>query len=115
MAQRDTNGNFAWREEMLAGKLWRYPYASTTLIPDNLAGTQSEVYLCDWVDVVIGESTNLLIDVSTEAAYYDSTEAAVVSAFSRDQTVIRAIIEHDINTRHPDSLVVITAVPWSLV
>jgi HK97 family phage major capsid protein len=116
MAQRDTNGNFAWRDEMLAGKLWRYPYATTTLIPDNLgSGDESEVYLCDWADVVIGESTNLLIDVSSEAAYYDTTEAAVVSAFSRDQTVIRCIIEHDINTRHAESLCVGTAVHWSLV
>jgi HK97 family phage major capsid protein len=116
MAQRDGNGNFAWRDEMLAGKLWRYPYATTTLIPDNLGGgsNESEVYLADFADVIIGESTNLLIDVSTEAAYYDSTLGAVVSAFSQDQTVVRAIVEHDINMRHLESVAVITTVLWAL-
>lgn len=113
MTVRDTNGNFAFRDEMLKGTLWGYPFQMTTQIPINLGGgtNESEVYLADFADVVIAEATNLLVDVSTEAAYHDGS--AVVAAFSQDQTVIRAIIEHDLVLRHDESVAMLSTVLWA--
>ncbi|MBX6354550.1 MAG: phage major capsid protein [Micromonosporaceae bacterium] len=112
MTVRDGNGNYAFRDEMLAGRLWGYPYAVTTQIPTNLGeGTnESEVYFADFADVVIGDSMNITLDVSREAAYHDGTN--VVAAFSLDQTVIRAIAEHDLAVRHAESVAVLTGVTW---
>jgi len=114
MALRDSNGNYAFRDEMLAGRLFGYPYAVTTQIPENLGtGTntnESELYLVDFADAIIGEATQLIIDASSEAAYVSGGN--VVSAYSLDQTVIRVIAEHDFAVRHPESVAVITGLTW---
>ena len=109
---RDSNGNYAFKDEMATGKLYGFPFAVTTQIPDNLGDSEdeSEVYLVDFVDAVIGESSQVEIEVSTEAAYYDGS--SVVSAFSLDQTVLRAISRHDFAMRRSTSGSVIEAVTW---
>lgn len=108
---RDTNGNFVFKPELDAGTFFGYPYADTTVIPDDLnASTESEVYLCDFADVVLGESMNLMIDTSSEASYWDGT--AYQSAYSKDLTLMRVIAEHDMGVRHDASIVMIEAVKW---
>lgn len=113
MTVRDGNGNFAFRDEMLSGRLWNYPWKWTTQIPINLGGgtDESELYFADFADVVIGDEMQVQIDVSTEAAYHDGSN--VVAAFSMDQTVIRAMVETDLTVRHEESVAVLTAVKWS--
>jgi HK97 family phage major capsid protein len=111
---RDANGNFAFRDEMMQGKLWGYPYGVTTQIPVNLSVTstnETEVYFADFADVVIGEATTLLVDASSEAGYYDGSSQQ--SAFTLDQTVIRAIQEHDLVCRHAESVAVIKDCSWA--
>jgi HK97 family phage major capsid protein len=113
MTVRDGNGNFAFRSEMLAGRLWGYPFGVTSQIPENLAVTgssESEIYLADFADVVIGEASTLVLDVSDTAAYHDGSN--VVASFSLDQTVIRAIERHDFGMRHDASVAVLTDVDW---
>lgn len=113
MTVRDGNGNFAFREEMLRGTLWGFPFRMTTQVPINLAVTgtnESEIYLVDFADVVIGESSTLTIDVSTEAAYVSGGQ--LVSAFSRDQAIVRVIAHHDFAVRHAASIAVLTDVDW---
>lgn len=114
MTVRDGNGNFAFRAEMLQGLLNGFPFKSTSQIPSNLGGgtNESEVYLCDFNDVVIGETMNMVIDASTEAAYIDPATGALKSAFSADQTVVRLIEEHDLGVRHDEALAVLSAVLW---
>jgi len=114
MTVRDGNGNYAFREEMLTGKLWGWPFGFTTQIPTNLGtGTdESKLYVCDFADLVIAESMSIEIVTSSEAAYYDGS--AVRAAFSEDSTVIRAIEKHDFNTRHAESIVCMSAVTWSI-
>lgn len=109
---RDANGNFAFKDEMDAGRLFGIPYGSSTQVPINLGvGTnESEIYLADFADVAIGQLQNIRIDVSDSAAYYDG--AAVQAAFSKDQTVMRAIMEHDIGLRQDLSLAVVDTVIW---
>ena len=127
---RDGYDNYAFRSEMLTGKLFGFPYAVTTVIPENITteDTQNpgqfltvpsaEMYLVDFADAVIGESMQLAIDVSTEASYDIVTEqggqvsVSSVSAFTHDQTLIRVITEHDFVMRHPESVAVITGIKW---
>ena len=112
---RDGNGNYAFRAEMLTGKLWGFPYKATTQIPQNLAYTgtgETETYLVDFMDAVIGEASEIIIDASANAAYYDTESAAVVSSFSRDETVIRAIARHDFGMRHDESVAIHPDVDW---
>lgn len=115
MSVRETaTGNFAFRDEMLTGKLFGYPWKWTTNIPINLGGAtdESELYLADFADVVIGEEESVLIDVSTDASYDDGT-GTIISAFQVDQTVIRLLVEHDLVVRHPESIAVLTTVKWT--
>lgn len=113
MTVRDTNGNFAFRPEMLQGSLWGYPFVSTNQVPKNLgAGSnESEIYLVDFDDTIIGESSEMAVDSSNEAAYLDDT-GALVSAFALDQSVLRVIARHDFAMRHVESVAILQAVIW---
>ncbi|MEY4762845.1 MAG: hypothetical protein RLZZ200_2701 [Pseudomonadota bacterium] len=116
MTVQNSSGFFVFRDEMLRGSLWGFPYAVTTTVPQNLTdngGTdESEVYFGDLDEAVIGESANLIVDASQEAAYYDGSN--VVAAFSQDQTVVRAIEEHDFALRRDTSFGVLRGVRWGV-
>ncbi len=113
MLIRDGNGNPVFKGEMEKGTLLTYPYRTTTQIPSNLgAGAdESEVYFADFSGLVIGENTQLLIDVFPGGAYHDGTN--VVSGISLDQTLMRAIARHDFGARYRGKEIsVITTVDW---
>lgn len=109
---RDGNGNKVY-PEMSVGMLKGYPIERTTAIPANLGagGNESEIYFCDFNDVVIGEDGTMMVDFSKEATYKDA-EGNLVSAFTRNQSLIRVVTEHDIGFRHPEGLVLGTKVIW---
>jgi len=109
---RDGNGNKVY-PELGQKQLKGYPVGTTTQIPNNLgAGSnQSEIYFVDFGDCFIGEDETLLIDYSKEATYKDS-DGSMVSAFQRDQTLIRVIAKHDFGPRHVESISVLTGVVW---
>jgi HK97 family phage major capsid protein len=119
MNVRDGNGNFAFRPEMLLGTLNGLPFKTTTQIPIDLVVTgatgESENYVVDFADVVIGESSEIIVDASANAAYFDTPSGAVVSSFSRDETVIRAIARHDFGMRHDASVAVHSDVDWETI
>lgn len=112
MTVRDGNGNYAFRPEMLLGKLWGYPYATTTQIPTNLGGgtNESEVYIADFSDVVIGEEDAMQVDVFDQVTYYDGSNWQ--SSAQNNEVVLRVVENHDIGVRHPESVAVLTAVKW---
>lgn len=109
---RDGNGNKVY-PEMSNGLLKGYPIEHTTTIPSNLGddANESEIYFADFNDVVIGENSDMKVDFSNEATYYD-TNGELVSAFARDQSLIRVITQHDIGFRHPEGLCVGANIPW---
>lgn len=112
MNLRDSIGNFVFRAEMMTGKLFNYPYRVTTQIPENLTdGTQSEVYFVDFGEVVIGETMAMTFDISQEASYVDGS-GTTVSAFQNDQTLVRVLVEHDINVNYDTAIAVLTGVTW---
>ena len=108
---KDGTNGWPYRESMTQGKVGAYPYAVTTQIPETLGGgTESEVYFVNFDDVIIGDTMNVKMDVSSEASYVDG--ATTRSAFQNDLTLLRTIAEHDINVQHTDAIYVLTGVTW---
>jgi HK97 family phage major capsid protein len=97
-------GTHAFREEMLRGTLWGFPFRVSTQVEDDT------VYFGAFAHAVIGEAMGLSVDVSDTAAYSDGSN--VVAAFSQDQTVIRVIVEHDFALRHDKAFALIDTVTW---
>lgn len=113
-----TTGAFIYQAEMNNGLLLGYPFKWSTQIPVNLSdhgrttnGGETEIYFADFDDVVIGEAMSMRVDASQEASYMDG--ATLVSAFSQDQTVVRAITEHDFAVRRDVSVMVMNGVCWA--
>lgn len=113
MKMRDSVGNFYFLEEMRSEKLLGYPFVCTNQVPSNLgSGTdESIIYFGDWNDALIGESSDLTIDVSNEASYLDEA-GNLQSAFALDVTVIRGIARHDFSVRREVSFAKLTGLKW---
>lgn len=109
---RDGNGNKAY-PEIDQGLLKGYPAGLSTQIPTNLGadGDESEIYFVNFADCMIGEDMDLTIGFSSEASYKDA-EGNMVSAFQRNQTLVRVIAKHDFGPRHVESVVVAIGVKW---
>jgi HK97 family phage major capsid protein len=108
---RDGNGNYAF-PEVQNGQLRGKPFYVTNHVPINLGGgAESELYLIDFAHVVVGEHMGVEIAMSTEAAYRDAGNN-LQAAFSRDETVMRAILQHDIGLRHLPAVAILTGVDW---
>jgi HK97 family phage major capsid protein len=108
---RDGNGNKVY-PEMDGGMLRKKPVHMTTEIPDNLGGgTESEIMLVHPAHVMVGEHMGIEIALSTEAAYKDA-DGAMQAAFSRDETLMRMIMQHDIGLRHLAAVSILTGVTW---
>jgi HK97 family phage major capsid protein len=111
-------GLYVYRDELDEGKLLGYPFRKTTQIPTTYwdsAGsvkTQTFIFLAEMTEAMILDSMQLELAVSREGSYVDST-GATVSAFQSDQTIIRAIAEHDFQLRHDQSVAVIQGVAWA--
>lgn len=108
---RDGNGNYAF-PEMQQGRLRMKPVHVTTEVPINLGGgTESEIILAHPAHVLVGEHMGIQIAISTEAAYKDAN-GTMQAAFSRDETLMRMIMQHDIGLRHLPAVAVLTGVTW---
>lgn len=90
--------------------IWGYPVFTTTSIPNNLNGDETEVMFADMADAIIGEVSSIQIVADASAAYVDGNE--MKSSFSLDETLIRAITRHDFAFRHRESVAVKTGVTW---
>ncbi len=118
---RDGLGNQIYYAEMSMGKLRGKPFKVTTQIPNNLAAVAtdgvtatvdgSEIYLADFAEVFIGEAYGLELDVFPGGSYVDSY-GNTVSGISNDQTVMRAIVQHDMAMRQEAAVAVLTGVRW---
>ena len=120
MNLRDGLGNLVYAAEMAQGRLRGKPFKATTQIPNSLAGTDaqgnatldaSEVYLADFDEVFIGEAYGLELDVFPGGSYVDSS-GATRSGISTDETVIRAIVQHDMAMRQEVAVALLTNVRW---
>lgn len=109
---RDGNGNLVYPSIDATGTLRGYKIADTTSVPINLgaSGKESEVYFGDWAQFQIGDTYQVTLAASTEAAYDDG--GVIRAAFSNDETVIRLIEEHDTQLAYDQAISVLTGVTW---
>jgi len=111
-------GVYVYRDELSRGTLLGYPFKKSTQIPINIwdtTGTNKDcsfIFLVEMTDAMILDAMTMELAVSREGMYIDST-GATVSAFQKDQTIIRAIQEHDFQMRHPASIAVDQFVRWA--
>lgn len=111
-------GEYVFRDELNAGKLRNYPVKTTTQIPTNYwdaSGTNKDlsfIFLAEMDEAMILDSMSLELAVSREGTYVDAG-GTTQSAFQSDQTLIRAITEHDFQMRHDQSVAVIQGVRWA--
>ena len=68
------------------------------------------MYFGDFSQFIIGETMGVNIATSDQASYYDG--ANQVSAFSTDQTIMRAILREDFGVRYADAFIALNKV-WS--
>jgi HK97 family phage major capsid protein len=113
-------GLYVFRDELSKGTLYGYPFKKTTQIPTNIwdaTGTNHDcsfIILAEMNETMILDSMSLELAVSREGTYTDAN-GNTVSAFQYDQTLIRAIAEHDFQLRHDSGCVVLQFVRWSPV
>jgi HK97 family phage major capsid protein len=109
---RDANGNLIYPELRTASPtIHTFPIMMTTNIPTNLGGgTETELYLMNVSDLLIGEAGGLEITTDASASYIEGGN--LVSAFSRDQTVVRALSRHDFAVMYPEAVAIKTGITW---
>lgn len=111
-------GSYVFRDELSRGTLLGYPFKKTTQIPTNYKNADSSqsdntfIFLVEMTEDLLLDSMQLELSVSREGSYVDSS-GATVSAFQSDQTIIRAIAEHDHQLRHDAAVAVIQGVRWA--
>jgi HK97 family phage major capsid protein len=111
---KNSNGFYVYKDEMTnRGTLRGFPFKTTTQIPTTLTdGTQTEIYLTDMSQALIFDGLRLSLSMSQDGSYTDA-DGNQRNAFERDETLIRAISEHDFHLRHDEATAVITGVKWS--
>jgi HK97 family phage major capsid protein len=111
-------GVYVYRDELNKGTLLGYPFKKTTQIGTNYYNADgshtdcSFVFLVEMDEDMILDSMSLELAVSREGTYVDAN-GSTISAFQYDQTLIRAIAEHDHQIRHDASVAVIQFVRWA--
>ncbi len=112
---RDANGNYVFPTMQSATpELMGYPVYTTSQIPNNLgAGTnETEVYFGSFDYALIGDSMQMSLAVSSEAAYV--TGGVTHSAFQRDLTLFRAISEHDFALTQSVAFAGFNGINWNI-
>jgi len=111
-------GVYVYREELNTGKLLGYPIKKSTQIPINIHDTSSTntdcsfIILAEMEQTMILDSMSLELAVSREGMYVDGS-GTTWSAFQNDQTLIRAIAEHDFQIRHDAAVAISQFVRWA--
>jgi HK97 family phage major capsid protein len=111
-------GVYVYRDDLRAGQLLGYPFKKTTQIPASIwdaTGTNKDtsfIMLVEMTDALLLDSMTLELAVSREGMYVDQN-SVTQSAFQNDETLIRAIEEHDFQMRHDASVAVIQGVRYA--
>lgn len=111
-------GVYVYRDELSKGTLLSYPVKKSTQVRTNFwdaSATNKDlsfVFLVEMTEDMILDSMQLELAVSREASYV-AADGTTRSTFQNDETLIRAIAEHDHQMRHQASVAVIQAVRWA--
>jgi HK97 family phage major capsid protein len=113
---RNSLSLYIWRDEMMDGTLLGYPFRVSNQIGNTYQSSAhtdcSFIFLVEMPESILADSMQLELAVSRDASYVDSA-GATISTFQNDQTLIRAIAEHDFSVRHRASVAVIQRVRWA--
>ena len=111
-------GVYVFRDELSRGTLLGYPFKKTAQIPINIYDSSSTnqdlsfVMLAEMTEAMVLDSMQLELAVSREGTYIDQS-SNTISVFQNDQTLIRAIAEHDFQLRHAAAIAIIQNVRWA--
>ena len=111
-------GLYVYRDELSKGTLLGYPFKKSTQINVNwydATGTNTDcslVALVEMTDALLLDSMTLELFVSREGSYTDGS-GTQVNVVQQDQTLIRAIAEHDFQMRHSAAVSIIQFVRWA--
>ena len=110
---RDAAGYHVFPSIDQNGTLKGFPIRVSSQLPTNLgAGTnETEVVFADFAQIMIGDASNITLAMSTEAATV--TGGVTTSAFQTDQTLFRAVSEHDLAPENDVAISVIRGVSWA--
>lgn len=117
MNVQNSLGVYVYRDEMLTGKLLGYPFKCSTQIPTNIWDVNASNKDCSFVmlsempESIILDSMSLELAISREGSYV-AADGSTVNAFQNDQTLIRAIAEHDFQMRHDSGVAIAQFVRW---
>ncbi|MBP2302530.1 phage major capsid protein [Azospirillum picis] len=110
---RDANGNKVYPSLDALQPTWKgYPVERYNRIPANLGAghNETEITLGDFSFSMVMDSYKVSIDISKEASY--SVGGTQKSAFSLNQTVIRAMSAHEYGLSRKNAFVVMTGITW---
>ncbi len=111
-------GVYVYRDELSRGMLLGYPFKKSTQIPINIHDATSGQTDCSFIilaemsDTLILDSMTLELAVSREGSYVDAN-SNTQSVFQNDETLIRAIAEHDFQMRHDAAVSVLQFCRWA--
>ena len=117
MYMRDANGQYAFRDELNAGRL-----AGHTYVVDNSTTMADDLALFAPNQILIANGKSPTVDMSTEATLHRETvptadiggaATPVQSLYQTDALALRLLLEIDWSKRHDWACSVITAVTWN--
>lgn len=116
MNVQNAQGLYVFRDEMTKGTLLGWPFFTTTQVPNNLVvggnSDCSEVYAVDMNEVVIYESRQFELAISTEATYTDEN-GQQQNAFAQDMSLIRCLTAEDLQMDHDEGVALLNGVRWA--
>lgn len=105
-----------WLREQFTGSntLFGITTRPTSSIPTNLGGgsNESELYLLEASQFVIGETLNMSVEEFNGGTYTDAS-SAMVSGIDTDETILRLIHEVDCALRHTNAVAGCTGVNYA--
>ncbi|MCW2243585.1 phage major capsid protein [Azospirillum canadense] len=112
---RDANGNLIYPSLNAPTPTFRgYPVERFHRIPTNLSDGSNadctELYLGDFSFSMVADSYSVRIDASDTAAYKQGN--TMVSAYSKNQTLIRGLAGHDYGVTRPKAFAMLNKVRW---
>ena len=69
------------------------------------------MFCVDASEILFGEVDSVEVAISTDASYIDEN-SNTRHTFTRDQTLVRVILRHDLVLKHPEAVAVINTITW---
>ena len=101
-------------EEMRGGTWLGVPFVTSTTVPINLGGgsNESEILLADFAQVLYADVGVMKMEFFAEGSY--TLNATLVSSMERNEQVLRAVHEHDLQVEHAAGVYLLTAVTYGV-